>query len=173
MNPYTSLASKAVKIYIKEKKVISPDKELPDEMLFKKAGVFVTIEKGKKLRGCIGTFLPTKENIAQEIISNAIAAATRDSRFYPVYKDELEEIEFSVYILGEPERIKSIKELDPKKYGVIVSNFSSLNQKGLLLPDLEGVDTAEKQVQIASHKAGIDLKKDKIILHRFTVKKYK
>ncbi|HCL89891.1 MAG TPA: AmmeMemoRadiSam system protein A, partial [Candidatus Atribacteria bacterium] len=120
------------------------------------------------LRGCIGTFMPTQENIAQEIIKNAISAAIDDPRFSPVTVSELEDLSISVDVLSAPEEVKDISQLDPKKYGVIVS---SGYKKGLLLPDLEGVDTAEYQIDIAKRKAGI-YPGEKVKLYRFEVKRF-
>ncbi len=186
MNDYISLAKTAVKNYIKEKKVISPPEDLPREFFEIKSGVFVTIEKDGKLRGCIGTYLATKENIAREIISNAIAAAIEDYRFGFIQEEELPYLSYTVYILNEPEQVKDIKELDPKKYGIIVKTIPIVDvdktdvvfnghlphKTGLLLPDLEGVSTIEKQISIACQKAGINPQKEKIIIYRFIVKKY-
>ncbi len=197
MNPYIQLAKKAIETYIKEEKIISPPADLPDEFFKSRAGVFVTIEREiqgisrdeqkRVLRGCIGTYLPTKENIAKEIISNTIAAAVKDYRFNPVKEEELPYLVYTVYVLSEPEQVKDLKELDPEIYGIIVKTIpiseSKRNDKvlnghftpktGLLLPDLEGIDSAEKQISIACQKAGIDSKKEKISLYRFTVKKYR
>jgi AmmeMemoRadiSam system protein A len=134
-----------------------------------KAGAFVSIKKKGELRGCIGTFQPTTENVANEIIQNAISAATHDPRFLPVNSSELDELEYSVDVLSEPEKVASKNDLDPKRYGVIVK---SGHRKGLLLPDLEGVNTVNEQISIASMKAGIYLG-EKIELYRFEVKRYK
>jgi len=194
MNSYVLLAKKAVENYIRENKIISPPENLPKEFLKKKSGTFVTIEKELKglpcsepkvlLRGCIGTYLPTKENIAEEIIHNAIAAATEDYRFGPIQKKELPYLSYTVYILNEPQLVKSLKELDPQKCGIIVKTipispkgnvvFDGVlpHKSGLLLPDLEGVDTIEQQILIACQKGGINLQKEKIIIYRFTVEKY-
>jgi AmmeMemoRadiSam system protein A len=185
MHPLVSLAKSAIENYIKEGKIIFPPNDLPKEFLEKRAGTFVTIEKNGELRGCIGTYLPTRENIAQEVIQNAIAAATEDWRFGPVEKEELPYLSYTVYILSEPELVKDISELDPKKYGIIVKtvpispsgdvvfNGHFVPKTGLLLPDLEGVDTIEKQIFIASKKAGIDLEKEKFLIYKFTVEKFK
>lgn len=142
---------------------------VPEELLKKRAGVFVSIKKNGQLRGCIGTIEPVRENVVEEIISNAISAGTRDPRFEPVTRDELEELEYSVDILGEPEPVSSLDELDPKEYGVIVR---AGNRKGVLLPDLEGIDTAEQQVAIARQKAGI-APGEKIEIERFKVQRFK
>jgi len=165
---YVRLAREAIENYIKHEKIIAPPLDLPKEMINQKAGVFVSLKKFGNLRGCIGTFMPTQENIAQEIIKNAISAAIEDPRFSSVNATELEELTISVDILSAPEEVDDISHLDPKKYGVIVS---SDYKKGLLLPDLKGVDTAGEQVDIARRKAGI-YPDEKVKLHRFEVKRY-
>jgi len=184
MHPLVLLAKKAVETFIKEGKIISPFQNLPEEFLSRKAGTFVTIEKDDRLRGCIGTFLPTQENIAQEVIRNAIAAATEDYRFGSIQKEELPYLFYTVYILNQPELVKDIKVLNPKKYGIIVTTFPIspsgnvvfnghfIPKRGLLLPNLEGIDTVEKQISIACQKAGIDPTREKIIIYKFTVEKY-
>lgn len=169
MSIYTLLAKIAVETYVKERKTINPPANLPKELLEEKAGAFVTIEKNKKLRGCIGTYLPTKESIAKEIITNAILAATKDDRFGPIISEELSHLSYIVYILDKPRLIEKIEELNPKKYGIIIQ--SGL-KSGLLLPDLEGVDTKEKQIFYACQKAGINLQVDPITIYRFAAKKY-
>lgn len=171
MNPYVNLAKQAVETYIKTGKVIKPSKDLPKEMISQKAGTFVTLMKGKKLRGCIGTYQATKPNIATEIISNAIAAATKDFRFPPLSQDELEQISYSVYILETPTEIKSLDELDPKKYGILIR--SDTGKSGLLLPDLDGIDTVAQQLNAVCHKCGIIPGKEQVTICRFKVQKYK
>lgn len=138
---------------------------LPEEMIRERAGVFVSLHKHGKLRGCIGTITPVCKNIAKEIIQNAVNAGIRDPRFNRVQKDELEMLEYSVDVLQEPEPVESMEELDVKEYGVIVSKG---RQRGLLLPNLEGVDTVEEQVAIARRKAGIAWD-DEVELERFRV----
>ena len=167
---YVRLARETIENYVKQGKIITPPLSLPEEeeMINQKAGVFVSLKKNGNLRGCIGTFMPVQENIAQEIIKNAISAAVDDPRFSPVTVSELGDLTISVDVLSPPEEISDIPELDPKKYGVIVS---SGYKKGLLLPDLEGVDTAEEQVDIARRKAGI-YPDEKVKLYRFEVKRY-
>lgn len=137
-------------------------------MLNEKRGVFVTYNMDGELRGCIGTIFPTTESIAKEIIRNSVEAGTRDPRFYPINLEEFPYLEVSVDELMEPEEAL-FEQLDPKNYGVIVRT----NRKsGLLLPDLEGVDTREKQLDIVLRKAGIDANEDytierfKVIRHR-------
>ena len=165
---YVKLARETIENYIKQGKTITPHLGLPEEMINQKAGVFVSLKKFGDLRGCIGTFMPTQENIAQEIIKNAISAAVDDPRFSPVTASEVEDLSISVDVLSAPEEVKDVFQLDPKKYGVIVS---SGYKKGLLLPDLEGVDTAEYQIDIAKRKAGIN-PGEKVKLYRFEVKRY-
>ena len=165
---YVRLARETIENYIKQGKIITLPLDLPKEMINQKAGAFVSLKKYGELRGCIGTFMPTQKNIAQEIIKNAVSAAVEDPRFSPVNVSELEDLTISVDVLSIPEEIKDISQLDPKKYGVIVS---SGYKKGLLLPDLEGVDTAEEQVDIAKRKAGI-YPGEKVKLYRFEVKRY-
>jgi AmmeMemoRadiSam system protein A len=168
MHQLVKLAKDAIEHYILTGKVIKPPADASQEMT-EKAGAFVSIKKKGELRGCIGTFQPTTENVANEIIQNAISAATHDPRFLPVNSSELDELEYSVDVLSEPEKVASKNDLDPKRYGVIVK---SGHRKGLLLPDLEGVNTVNEQISIASMKAGIYLG-EKIELYRFEVKRYK
>ena len=122
-------------------------------------------EEGK-LRGCIGTISPVQECIGEEILENAVSAATRDPRFLPVQPEELERLVYSVDVLSEAEEISSEKELDVERYGVIVSRGY---KRGLLLPNLEGVDTVRQQIDIAKRKAGIPEEAEDIRLERFEV----
>ncbi|MBO8129503.1 MAG: AmmeMemoRadiSam system protein A [Peptococcaceae bacterium] len=142
--------------------------EVPPEFQ-KPHGVFVSIKKHGRLRGCIGTIAPTRENTVEEVLANAIAAGTRDPRFDPVQPGELDELEYSVDVLSEPEPIRSVDDLDPKKYGVIVQRG---HRSGVLLPDLEGIDTVAEQLAIAKQKAGIPPEEPCEIL-RFTVTRYR
>lgn len=164
-DPYVKLARRSLETYIREGKTMAVPEDLPEEMLRTRAGAFVSIHKHGKLRGCIGTIGPTAKNVAQEIIRNAVSASTRDPRFDPVTEDELRWLEINVDVLGKPERIDSADDLDVKRYGVIVSCGS---RRGLLLPDLEGVDTPEQQISIAMQKGGIG-KNDAYTLERFEV----
>jgi len=171
MNVYTNLAKQSIAYYFKHKKVMPPPHDLLVDLINQQASTFVSLHnKDGALRGCIGTLLPTKKNIAQEIIYNALAAAFDDNRFMPLEEQELDDLVISVDVLSRPEAINSIKELNPKKYGVIVQTKDG--RSGVLLPDLEGIDSIEHQVSIACQKAGIDLNKDKISLFRFTVKRH-
>jgi len=166
MHPLTRLAKETVESYVRKKELPQPQ-ELTQEMK-DRAGVFVCIKKHDKLRGCIGTFEPTKSNVAQETMANAISSATRDPRFPPVAAVELPDLTYSVDVLTKPVPVKSKDELDPRKYGVIVE---SGGRRGLLLPDLEGVDTVEQQIDICRQKAGIDYD-EPIKLYKFEVKRY-
>lgn len=167
LHPIVKLAKEAVESYIREGK-IPQRKELTPEME-KPAGVFVSIHKQGELRGCIGTFEPTKANVAEEIMTNAISSATRDPRFPPIAASELGDLEYSVDILTKPEPVKDVSQLNPKKYGLIVEcGF----RRGLLLPDLEGVDTVERQIEICRLKAGIPFD-EPVSLYRFEVKRFK
>ena len=170
-HPYVRWAIEVIENYILNGIKIEPRPDLPKELFERRAGAFVTLHKlDGSLRGCIGTYLPTQPNLALEIRENAIAAATRDPRFEPVRPEELDEIEVSVDILSEPVPVRSIDELDPKKYGIIVV---SDKRRGLLLPDIEGVDTVEEQIRIASLKAGIMYPYEKPeAIFKFTVERY-
>jgi len=167
LHPIVKLAKETVESYVRQGIVPQPE-ELTPEMK-QRAGVFVSIHKHGKLRGCIGTFEPARDNVAEEIMANAISSATRDPRFPPVDASELDDLEFSVDILTEPELVKDMSQLDPRRYGVIVeSGF----RRGLLLPDLEGVDTVEEQIAICRLKAGIKAN-EPVTLYRFEVKRFK
>ena len=162
---YVKLAWKTIESYIRDGEVLGCPEGLPPEMYSEKAGAFVSIHKSGALRGCIGTIAPTKKCIAEEIISNAISASTRDTRFEPITADELPLLEINVDILGKPEKISTADELDVKRYGVIVSCGI---RRGLLLPDIDGVDTVEEQISIAMRKGGIS-PEDRYTLERFEV----
>jgi len=167
LHPIVKLAKETVESYVRQGIVPQPE-ELTPEMK-QRAGVFVSIHKHGKLRGCIGTFEPARDNVAEEIMANAISSATRDPRFPPVDASELDDLEFSVDILTEPELVKDMSQLDPRRYGVIVeSGF----RRGLLLPDLEGVDAVEEQIAICRLKAGIKAN-EPVTLYRFEVKRFK
>ncbi len=161
---YVQLAWRTIEAYVTRREIIKP-RDVPEELTKNKAGVFVSIHKNGQLRGCIGTIAPTKRNICEEIISNAISASTRDPRFEPITEDELGALEINVDVLGKPERISSPAELDVKRYGVIVSCGW---KRGLLLPDIDGVDTVEEQIAIAMQKGGIS-PDDNYHLERFEV----
>lgn len=165
---HVKLALKAIEERILHGRTMEPAADLPPEILNERAACFVSIKKGGNLRGCIGTIEPTQDCLAREIIHNAISAATRDPRFPPVRPDELPLLTCSVDVLYPPEPIKDKSELDPRKYGVVVECGY---RRGLLLPDLEGVDTVEDQIAIASQKAGI-YPDENPQLYRFEVQRY-
>lgn len=167
MHPIVKLAKDTVESYISSGSTAKPE-EFVAEMK-EQAGVFVSIHKHGQLRGCIGTFEAGKDNVAEEIMANAISSATGDPRFPPVKVNELAELEYNVDILSKPEPVDGVDQLDSKKYGVIVE--SGLN-RGLLLPDLDGVDTVDKQIEICRLKAGISFTAP-ITLYRFEVRRYK
>ena len=167
MHSLVRLAKKTVEMYIKEGRVFKPER-LTLQMK-EKAGTFVSIHKLGELRGCIGTIEPQMSNVAEEIILNAISSATRDPRFDPITPDELKDLDYSIDVLTEPEPVKSRGRLDPRRYGIIVEAGW---RKGLLLPDLEGVDTVEEQIDICRQKAGI-APTEPVKLYRFEVKRYK
>ena len=165
-DPWVRLARLSLETYVRTGKQLDvlPD-GLPDEMTTRSAGAFVSLHAHGQLRGCIGTTAPTRSSVAWEIVRNAVSACSRDPRFAPVREDELNSLEYSVDVLGEPEVISSQTELDVRKYGVIVSCGS---RRGLLLPDLEGVDTVEQQIEIALQKGGIS-SRERYTLERFEV----
>ena len=167
LHPVVKLAKETVESYVREGKTPEPQ-ELTAEMK-ERAGVFVSLHKHGELRGCIGTFEPTKDNVAEEIIANAISSSTRDPRFPPVVASELKDLEYSVDILTEPEPVTDMSQLDHRRYGVIVESGS---KKGLLLPDLEGVDSVEEQIVICRLKAGISVG-EPVRLYRFQVRRFK
>ena len=148
---------------------VIPD-DLLEELRSKRAGVFVSLKMHGRLRGCIGTILPVTDSVAEEIADNAVSAGCRDPRFTPVKEEELDQLVYSVDVLGETEEIASPEELDVKEYGVIVSKG---RKRGLLLPNLEGVDTVEEQISIAMQKAGIDETETGVKLERFRVIRHK
>ncbi len=163
------IAREAIEAYICEGKIIEPPKDTPGDLLNRQAGVFVSLKIGNMLRGCIGTMYPTQPNIALEIIRNAIQSATWDPRFPPVQPPELSSLVYSVDIMEEPEEVPDESHLDPKEYGVIVESGPCV---GVLLPDLDGVDTVEQQVDIARKKAGIAPGKS-LKLYRFKVTRHR
>ena len=175
--PYVRLARAVIEKYVRTNKRLKfpndlPEgllEDLPEEATKDRAGAFVSVHENGMLRGCIGTIGPVQDSIVEEIISNAISAVSRDPRFERVREDELDLLEINVDILGKPEYIDGPDKLDVKRYGVIVSCGS---RKGLLLPDLEGVDTVEDQIDIARRKGGIS-PTDDYKLQRFEVVRYK
>jgi len=196
MSPHALLAKAAVEAAISQHHLLSVEEatkllstqgvKLPLKLLRERSGTFVTIERRGELHGCIGTYLPLRGSIAEEIIANAVAAATKDYRFPPIQEDGLPSLSYTVYLLGEPKLVEDLAELDPQKYGIIVRtapinvpsgtdvvfNGHFPYKSGLLLPGLTGVSTVEKQIAIACQKGGIDPHQEKIILYRFTTQKF-
>ena len=165
-DPWVRLARSEVEAWVTERRRIEPPAGLPAELLSDRAGVFVSLHRDGRLRGCIGTIEPVRRSVAEEIIENAISAATRDPRFPPVRADELDALEISVDVLARPEKISSKDDLDVRRYGVIVSKG---RRRGLLLPNLDGVDTVDQQVAIALRKAGLSERETGYSLERFEV----
>ena len=164
----SDLAKEAVNKYIREKETLPRPAKLP-EFLLKPGGAFVSIhKKSGELRGCMGTIEATHKTLAEEIISNAISAASQDPRFQPIRPEELADLQFSVDILEPPGLVKSIAELDHRRYGIIVEKD---NKRGLLLPDLTGIDSIEEQIAVACLKAGIKYDAD-VLIKKFQVVRY-
>ncbi|MBR3569691.1 MAG: AmmeMemoRadiSam system protein A [Oscillibacter sp.] len=162
---WVRLARMSLETYVRTGKPLErlPD-GLPDALTNAQAGAFVSLHVRDSLRGCIGTTAPTTDSVAWEIIQNAVSAGTRDPRFPPVRPDELDKLEYSVDVLGTPEPATAA-ELDAKRYGVIVSCGT---RRGLLLPDLDGVDSVEEQIDIARRKGNIGTQ-ERYALQRFEV----
>jgi len=165
-HPLVRLAKEAVETFVRDGRIIEPT-DLSEEML-EQAGAFVSIKKRGELRGCIGTLEATQANLALEVVRNAIDSATRDPRFLEVSPDELADLSYSVDVLSPAEPVSGPEELDPKRYGIIVRLGP---RRGLLLPDLEGVNTVDEQISIAKSKAGIPPEESPEI-SRFTVRRY-
>lgn len=171
-HPLVALARETIERFVRDGVRIKPARDLPAEMR-RQAGAFVTIRRHGQLRGCIGTIQPTCDMVAEEVIQNAISAATRDPRFPPLRRDELTDLDVKVDVLGEPESVTDLDELDPKRYGLIVQSKKHPWKRGLLLPDLEGIDTVEKQVYwTRHHKAGITDPDEPVEMFRFEVVRY-
>lgn len=168
-HPLVQLARAAIEAYVRKGRELTPG-EAPVPVEGAQAGVFVTLHSTRtgELRGCIGTIEPVEPSLAEETIRNAIAAATRDPRFPPVSPRELPDLRLDVSVLYPPEPIDSTEQLDPKRYGVIVQRG---RRRGLLLPDIEGIDDAETQIAIARQKAWIN-PDEKVQLYRFRVDKF-
>ena len=151
-DPWVKLARAAVEAWVRRRERLSVPEGLPGELLTRRAGAFVSLHRNGKLRGCIGTIMPTQRNVAEEILQNAVSACSQDPRFSPVTEEELRTLEISVDVLGDLEPIDSPEQLDVKRYGVVVSHG---RKRGLLLPNLDGVETVEDQIRIARQKGGI------------------
>ena len=165
---YVKLARRSLESFLLRRCKLQTPEDLAPEFTEKKAGVFVSIKKDGRLRGCMGTIKPVENCVADEIINNALAAGFGDTRFNALKEHELDEIQISVDVLGEPEKVDSVDMLDPQKYGVIVGMGCA---EGLLLPNLEGITTVEQQVAIALQKAGIP-KTSGFEIKRFEVERH-
>ncbi len=165
---HARLARASLEEYVRSGRVIPVPEGLPEEMM-RPAACFVSLKKDGVLRGCIGTIEPVESSLAAEIIANAISAGTRDPRFLPVSEEELPWLTYSVDVLSPPESIPDLAGHDPKRFGLIVEGQG---RRGLLLPDLEGVDTPEQQLSICLSKAGLSSPRG-IRLYRFTVRRYR
>ena len=167
-DPWVRLARAAVEAWVLRRERLSVPKGLPEEMLTRRAGTFVSLHRFGRLRGCIGTIAAATGSVAEEILQNAVSACARDPRFPPVAPEELRELEISVDVLGDAEPVRSPEELDVKRYGVIVSRG---RRRGLLLPNLEGVDSVADQIRIARQKGGIG-EDEPFRLERFEVARH-
>lgn len=166
----TALARKTVENYVANKVKLNPEEYKITGLDVEEAGVFVSIKlKNGDLRGCIGTILPTKPTVEQEVIANAISASTQDPRFNPITPNELDNLVFSVDVMQKPEQITDVKELDCQKYGIIIKTDDG--RQALLLPALEGVDTVEQQISITRRKGGIGMT-EPIHIFRFRADRY-
>lgn len=165
---FTALARQSLESYVQTGQTAPLPECLPPELLHRRAGAFVSLKKFGVLRGCIGTTAPTRDSLAQEIVRNAVAAGTQDPRFPPVTAEELPDLVYSVDVLDAPEPAEEA-ELDVRRYGVIVSCGS---RRGLLLPDLAGVDTVAQQISIARQKGGIR-PEEPVTLQRFEVTRHR
>jgi MEMO1 family protein len=165
------LARATIEAHVRGGRLPQPANLTPE--MKRRAGAFVTIHRHGQLRGCIGTIQATQENVAEEVIENAVSAASRDPRFPPIGEHELPDLDVKVDVLGEAEPVEGVEDLDPKRYGLIVQSTRHPWKRGLLLPDLEGIDTAEKQLYWTRyHKAGITDPEEPVQLFRFEVKRY-
>jgi AmmeMemoRadiSam system protein A len=173
-HPLVKLARETIEEYVRNRRVppSPPEDELSPEMK-QQGGVFVSIKKKGQLRGCIGTIEPRQTSVAEEVIQNAVSAATRDPRFPPIGPGELKDLQISVDVLTAPEPIDSVDQLDPKRYGLIVQSLANPLKRGLLLPDLPSIRTAQEQFHHTRvYKAGIADEDEPIQMYRFEVVRY-
>ena len=168
-HPYVKLAVQAVHYFLSEGKPMPCPSPVPDGMN-DQSGTFVSIKKktNRELRGCIGTVTPNQDNLAKEIIQNAVNAATRDPRFESVTKEELDQLRFSVDVIGSMELINNPEQLNPRQYGL---SIKYKEHHGILLPDLEGIDTVQRQIDICLKKGNIP-KNEPYQMYRFEVERY-
>lgn len=165
-----ALARRAVETYVLKRLVYVPNSPTLSTILQQAAGCFVTIKTfDRELRGCIGTITPTQLTLADEIIVNAISAATRDPRFQPISTEELTQIHYSIDVLDKLEPT-NFEDLDPRIFGVIVEDETG-SRRGVLLPQIKGIESAEQQVKIAARKADISIHQS-LRLFRFRVLRF-
>lgn len=165
---YVRLARQALETFVRTRVRTAVPQDVPEELHTARAGAFVSLKRDGRLRGCIGTILPTRASLAEEIIASAIAAGTEDPRFPAVAEEELPSLVYDVDVLTRPEPIASEDALDVKRYGVIVESGT---RRGLLLPDLAGVNTVEEQIAIARRKGNI-APHEQVQLYRFEVMRH-
>ena len=170
-HPLVKLAAQAIETFLSDQRVIEPPEtlftEMPDARM--RAGVFVCLKRQGELRGCVGTTEPVQGTLAKEVIENAIGSAIRDPRFPPIQRSELEDLEISVDVLGPAELVLDLSGLDHRRYGIILR--SGLRH-GVLLPDIEGINSVAEQVEVARKKAGLR-SDDPVEIRRFEVKRYR
>ena len=167
-HPYVSLAQESIHHYLNYSEKLSCPNPLSND-LKSRSGAFVSIKKLQQLRGCIGTLEPCEPNLAMEIIENALKAALNDPRFSPITLGELQDLTYSIDVVRPLEKISDVSDLDPKIYGLVVR---SNGKQGVLLPDLEGVNSTEEQIQICRSKGKIP--DDELIeMYRFKVERFR
>ncbi|WP_455136116.1 AmmeMemoRadiSam system protein A [Thermophilibacter sp.] len=164
---FVRLARASLEAHVRTGERLNLPDDLPRELTARRAGAFVSLKKDGRLRGCIGTIAPTRPSLAEEIAANAVSAGCHDPRFPPVTADELPELVYDVDVLSAPEPVADRAQLDPARYGVIVS--ASDGRRGLLLPDLDGVDTVDEQLRIAARKGGVSLAEPGVRIECFEV----
>jgi len=164
-----ALARQAIEAYVREGTVVRSAPPTDGDRL--RAGTFVSLHlPDGSLRGCMGTTEPQRESVEEEVVANAINAATRDPRFHPVGDQELADLDISVDVLGPAEEVEGLEAMDPARYGMVVRTLDG--RQALLLPDLEGVDTAEQQLRIVCRKGSIDPENDQYRMFRFEVERH-
>lgn len=171
---YAKIAYDAILMYVKTgQKIKKEESKIPPALKLKLACFVSIYENKEKLRGCVGTAEPVQDNLYNEIIENAISAATGDPRFKPLTETELSKISVTVDVLSLPKKVEDIAELKPHKHGIIIEDDTG--KKSLLLPNLDGIDSTEKQIEIAKKKAGIEKNKsiDDLNIQFFTTTRYK
>ncbi len=168
-DPLVALARQAIEAYVRDHTVIHPP--LPADGELRRAGTFVSLHlPDGSLRGCMGTTEPQAASLEEEVVDNAIMAASRDPRFYGVTPQELDSLDISVDVLGPAEEVRGLDQMDPKRYGMTIRTLDG--RRALLLPDLEGVETAEQQLRITCRKGSIDPDNDQYQMYRFEVERH-